>query len=82
MFDGEVSASGSSGGGIDWGNIFGKLVDTGASLIQRNNQPSGGGYGGTFFPTPTPMQSTGINTSTLLLVAGAGLGLYLILRKR
>jgi len=82
MFDGEVSASGSSGGGIDWGNIFGKLVDTGASLIQRNNQPSGGGYGGTFFPTPTPMQSTGINTSTLLLVAGAGLGLYLILRKK
>ena len=82
MFDGEVSASGSSGGGIDWGNIFGKLVDTGASLIQRNNQPSGGGYGGTFFPTPTPMQSTGINTSTLLLIAGAGLGLYLILRKK
>jgi hypothetical protein len=82
MFDGEVNASGSSGGGIDWGNIFGKLIDTGASLIQRNNQPSGGGYGGTFFPTPTPMQSTGINTSTLLLVAGAGLGLYLILRKR
>ena len=32
MFDGEVSASGSSGGGINWNNIFGKLVDTGASL--------------------------------------------------
>ena len=82
MFDGEVSASGSSGGGIDWGNIFGKLVDTGASLIQRNNQPTGGG--GFFAPfqqsTPSINQSQGINLNTILLVAGAGLGLYLILR--
>jgi len=83
MFDGEVSASSSSGGGIDWGNIFGKLVDTGASLIQRNNQPTGGG--GFFAPfqqsTPTMTQSQGINLNTILLVGGVGLGLYLILRK-
>lgn len=82
-FDGEVSVSSSSGGGIDWGNIFGKLVDTGASLIQRNVQPSGGGM---FFPTtqqaqPNINMSQGINLNTILLGAGLGLGLYLILRK-
>ena len=81
MFDGEVSTT-SSGGGIDWGNIFGKLVDTGASLIQRNSQPSGGG--GYQYPMQqtTTTSATGINTSTLLLVGAAGLGLYLILRKK
>jgi hypothetical protein len=69
-----------SEGGVDWGNIFGKLVDTGASLIQKNNQPSyGGGYQ---YPMQQPTASTGINTNTLLLVGAAGLGLYLILRKR
>jgi len=82
-FDGEVSVSSSSGGGIDWGNIFGKLVDTGASLIQRNVQPSSGGM---FFPTtqqaqPNINMSQGINLNTILLGAGLGLGLYLILRK-
>jgi len=64
-------------GAIDWGNIFGKLVDTGASLIQRNNQPSGG-----YQPTMQPTISTGINTNTLLLVGAGGLALYLILRKK
>jgi len=78
MFDGEVS---SDGGGIDWGNIFGKLVDTGASLIQKNNQPSSGG-GGYQYPMQQSTASTGINISTLLLVGAAGLGLYLILRKK
>ena len=68
---------------IDWSNIFGKLVDTGASLIQRNNQPSGGGFFPTFQQsTPTMTQSQGINLNTILLVGGVGLGLYLILRKR
>lgn len=76
MFDEEVS---SGGGGIDWGNIFGKLVDTGASLIQKNNQPSSGGGG---YQYPMQTTSTGISTSTLLLVGVAGLGLYLILRKK
>lgn len=67
-------------GVIDWGNIFGKLVDTGASLIQQNNQPSyGGGYQ---YPIQQPTASTGISTNTLLLVGAAGLGLYLILRKK
>jgi hypothetical protein len=66
-------------GVIDWGNIFGKLVDTGASLIQQNNQPSGGGYQ---YPMQQPTASTGISTNTLLLVGAAGLGLYLILRKK
>ena len=67
-------------GAIDWGNIFGKLVDTGASLIQQNNQPGyGGGYQYSMQPTST---STGINTNTLLLVGAGGLALYLILRKK
>jgi hypothetical protein len=67
-------------GDIDWGNIFGKLVDTGASLIQKNNQPSyGGGYQ---YPVQQPTASTGISTNTLLLVGAAGLGLYLILRRK
>jgi len=67
-------------GDIDWGNIFGKLVDTGASLIQKNNQPSyGGGYQ---YPMQQSTASTGINTNTLLLVGAGGLVLYLILRKK
>ena len=75
MFDSDSS----SGGGIDWNNIFGKLVETGATLINRNNPPSGGGYQ---YPMQQPTASTGINTSTLLLVGAGGLILYLILRKR
>ena len=67
---------------FNWGNLITKVIDTGASLVQRNNQPSSGGYGGSFLQTSTPMQSTGISTNTLLLVGAAGLGLFLILRKR
>jgi hypothetical protein len=66
-------------GAIDWGNIFGKLVDTGANLIQQNNQPSSGGYQ---YTMQQPTASTGISTNTLLLVGAAGLGLYLIFRKK
>lgn len=67
-------------GVIDWGNIFGKLVDTGASLVQRNNQPSyGGGYQ---YSMQQPMTSTGINTNTLLLYGAGGLILYFLLRKK
>ena len=70
-------------GAIDWGNIFGKLVDTGASLIQANNPPStGGGY---YTPYPVQQQqpvSTGIGTNTLLLLGAGGLVLYFILRKK
>jgi hypothetical protein len=65
-------------GAIDWGNIFGKLVDTGASLIQQNNQP---GYGGGY-NAPMQSTSTGISTNTLLLLGAGGLALYLILRKK
>jgi len=74
MFDGESSSS----GGIDWNNIFGKLIDTGANLINRNQSSSGGG----FIP-PIPKDETkGINTNTLLLIGAGGLVLYLILRKK
>jgi len=83
MFDGEVSSSSSSGGGIDWGNIFGKLVDTGASLIQRNQPVPGGGF---FMPTQQSNtgvnMNQGININTLLLLGAGGLALYLILRKK
>jgi hypothetical protein len=70
-----------SEGGIDWGNIFGKLVDTGASLIQRNNQPSGGMFFPTTQSTMQPITNQGININTLLLIGAGGLALYLILRK-
>lgn len=66
-------------GDIDWGNIFGKLIDTGASLITQNNQPS---YGGGQYQMQQPTTSTGISTNTLLLVGAGGLVLYLILRKK
>lgn len=71
-------------GAIDWGNIFGKLVDTGASLVQANNPPSGGGYYQQPFPQyQQPVaQSTGISTNTLLLFGAGGLVLYFILRKK
>jgi len=66
-------------GAIDWTNIFGKLVDTGASLITQNNQPS---YGGGQYQMQQPTASTGINTNTLLLIGAGGLVAYLIFRKK
>ena len=65
---------------LDYSNIFGKLIDTGSSLIQSNNQPSYN-YGGSY-QNPMQNQSTGISMNYILLIAGAGLGLYLILRKK
>jgi len=81
MFDGEVSSSG--GGGIDWSNIFGKLIDTGASIIQQNQpNPSGGGFFMPFQQGNTGINTNqGININTLLLLGASGLALYLILRK-
>lgn len=67
-------------GVIDWGNIFGKLVDTGASLITQNNQPS---YGGAYqYQMQQPTASTGISTNTLLMIGAYGLVAYLIFRKK
>jgi hypothetical protein len=66
-------------GDIDWGNIFGKLVDTGASLITQNNQPS---YSGSQYQMQQPTASTGISTNTLLMIAAYGLVAYLIFRKK
>jgi len=75
MFDNEYSSS----SGIDWNNIFGKLIDTTGSII-KSNQPSGGGGG---FVAPKDEDKTkGINTNTLLLVGAGGLVLYFILRKK
>jgi hypothetical protein len=80
MFDGEViTTEPKSSGGLDWTNIFGKLIDTTGKVLSQN-QPTGGGGGGYQYPTQTT--STGISTSTLLLVGAAGLGLYFILRKK
>jgi hypothetical protein len=82
----DASITGISGvsnevGAIDWGNIFGKLVDTGSALVIANNPPSGGG-GYQQYPMQQPTTSTGINTSTLLLFGAGGLILYFILRKK
>ena len=66
-------------GVIDWGNIFGKLVDTGASLITQNNQPS---YGGGQYQMQQATASTGISTNTLLMIGAYGLVAYLIFRKK
>jgi hypothetical protein len=78
-----VSSISGNMGAIDWNNIFGKLVDTGASLIQQNNQPNaGGGFFMPFQQSNTGMNTNqGININTLLLVGAGGLALYLILRK-
>jgi hypothetical protein len=78
MWDEELPKEQSSTG-IDWNNLFGKLIDTAGGVIKQN-QPTGGGGGGYQYPMQTT--SGGISTSTLLLVGAAGLGLYFILRKK
>ena len=70
-------------GAIDWNNIFGKLVDTGAAIIQQNQPNAGSGVFMPFQQGNTSMQaaSSGININTLLLLGAGGLALYFILRK-
>lgn len=70
-------------GAIDWNNIFGKLVDTGAAIIQQNQPvPSGSGFFMPFQQGNTGVNTNqGININTLLLFGAGGLALYLILRK-
>jgi hypothetical protein len=74
-------------GAIDWGNIFGKLIDTAGQfapqttyLYDTQNQ-SRGTFPKYSEPAPVP-KSTGISTNTLLLVGVGGLVLYFILRKK
>jgi hypothetical protein len=69
-------------GAIDWGNIFGKLVDTAGKFAP---QPGQGGGAYQYMPPQYQQpvaQSTGISTNTLLLVGAGGLVLYFILRKK
>ena len=71
-------------GAIDWGNIFGKLVDTAGKFAP---QPGGfsPGYQGPTLPQyqqQQQMPSTGISTNTLLLLGAGGLVLFFILRKK
>ena len=64
---------------FNWGNLITKVIDTGASLIQRNNQPSGGGG----FMAPKDEEKTkSFDNNTLLLIGASGLVLYFILRKK
>ena len=70
-------------GEIDWGNIFGKLVDTAGKFAP---QPGGfsPGYQGPTLPQyqQQQMPSAGISTNTLLLLGAGGLVLFFILRKK
>jgi hypothetical protein len=70
-------------GAIDWGNIFGKLVETGSALVVANNPPGqGSGYNYQPYPIQQQQQSTGISTNTLLLLGVGGVILYFILKRK
>jgi hypothetical protein len=67
---------------IDWGNLFGKVVDTAGKFAPQPGQENNYGYQGpTLPPYQQQMPSTGIGTNTLLLIGAGGLILYLILKK-
>lgn len=73
--------------GIDWSNIFNKLVDTAGTVVTNiNKQPSGsnipaGYYPNTYNQPQQPTSSKGINIGTIALLGGAGLLVYFLVKK-